>query len=263
MSCAVRSVAAAAAGGNGKIFIDGRHVAVICGGTGKDLLFLHGYMSCKESFYYNIDALKGEFAVTAPDFPGFGASAPLEGAWSVGDYCEWLKSFIGALNLERPHIIAHSFGARVAIKFAANYPNLLDRLIITGGAGIVKPRTRAYKRRVAAYRLVKKFAPRFAERHFGSEEYKKLSPVMRESYKKIVNEDLRNDAEKISAQTLLIYGKDDSVTPAEEEGRVFAAAIARSRLEIIGGGHFCFCENYQLFNQMTASFLRDDGGREQ
>lgn len=232
-------------------------------GRGETLLFLHGYCSKKESFYYSIEYFKENYRTVAPDFPGFGASSPLPAAWSVGDYCLWLQQFMYACGISGAHIVAHSFGARVAIKLAASRPELVKSLVITGGAGLVKPRTRAYKAKVALYRFTKKFAPRFAERHFGSEEYKKLSPVMRDSYKKIVNEDLRNDAEKISAQTLLIYGKDDSVTPAEEEGRVFAAAIARSRLELIGGGHFCFCENYQLFNQMTASFLQDDGGREQ
>ncbi|HBN13253.1 MAG TPA: alpha/beta hydrolase, partial [Clostridiales bacterium] len=44
---------------------------------------LHGYMSCKESFYYQIEYLSKSFKVTAPDLPGFGASAPLTAAWSV------------------------------------------------------------------------------------------------------------------------------------------------------------------------------------
>lgn len=247
--------------GEGSIFIDGRHVALVSAGEGKDVLFLHGYMSCKESFYYNIEDFKGSFRVTAPDFPGFGASAPLGGAWSVGDYCEWLKKFIYQAGLKRPHIVAHSFGARVAIKLAAGTPGLVDKLIITGGAGLVKPRTRAYKRRVAAYRFVKRFAPNFAENRFGSKEYRQLSPIMRESYKKIVNEDLRGDAAKIAARTLLIYGADDAVTPAAEEGRTFCQCIARSELKIIAGGHFCFCENYQEFNQTALAFLLDGGGR--
>lgn len=236
------------------------HVAVLRAGEGQDVLFLHGYMSCKESFYYNIAAFKEHFCVTAPDFPGFGASAPIPSAWSVGDYCAWLHKFIAACGLNKPHIVAHSFGARVAIKYAAAHPQSVGSLVITGGAGIVKPRTRAYKIKVAAYRAVKRFAPKFAEKNFGSAEYRKLSPVMRESYKKIVNEDLRADAAKVGARTLLIYGAEDTVTPPSEEGLAFRGAIARSRLKVMAGGHFCFSQNYREFNKMAVEFLT--GGRE-
>ncbi len=216
---------------------------------------LHGYMSCKESFYNNVPALAGRFCVTAPDFPGFGASSPVPGGWSVGDYAAWTEKFFAACGMSRAHVLAHSFGARVAIKLAATRPELVKSMLITGGAGIVKPRSRAYMRKVRAYRLAKKIAPRFAERAFGSEEYKQLSPVMRESYKKIVNEDLRADAARIGCPVLLVYGGDDCVTPPAEEGLAFASAMPHACLKIIGGGHFCFMDNCAAFNAAAAAFF--------
>ena len=177
------------------------------------MLFLHGYGSKKESFYYQTKFLSQFYRVTAPDFPCFGASEPAEEAWGVSEYAAWLENFIASARLNRPHIIAHSFGARVAIKFLSTHGALADKLIITGGAGLVKPRSPAYMRKVRAYRRVKKLFPKFAEKHYGSKEYKSLSPLMRESYKKIVNEDLRECAAKIKNPALLVYGKSDTVTP--------------------------------------------------
>lgn len=223
------------------------------------MLMLHGYMSCKESFFYSISYFSRFYRVTAPDFPGFGASSPIPAAWSVGDYAAWLKDFISAAGMKRPHVIAHSFGARVAIKLAAAYPQLFGRMVITGGAGVLKPRTRAYRRRVAAYRLVKKFAPRLAEKKFGSAEYKKLCPLMRESYKKIVNEDLLADAGKIQIPVLLVYGAEDTVTPAAEEGLAFARAMPHGRLAVIEGGHFAFSQNHNVFNSTAAHFFAGNG----
>lgn len=219
------------------------------------MLFLHGYMSAKECFYNNVPYFCGRYAVTAPDFPGFGGSSPLPAAWSVGDYASWLYEFMGACGIDGAYVVAHSFGARVAIKLAANFPQLVKKLVITGGAGIVKPRSRAYMRKVKAYRMVKRIAPAFAERHFGSEEYRALGGVMRESYKKIVNEDLRADAAAVSCPVLLIYGNEDTVTPAAEEGLLFAACMPHACLKIIGGGHFCFMCNYKIFNAEVAEFL--------
>lgn len=220
------------------------------------MLFLHGYGSKKESFYYQIKFLSEYFRVTAPDFPAFGASGSIDYPWSVGDYAAWLEEFILSAKLEKPHIIAHSFGARVAFKLLSEKPYLAERLVITGGAGLVKERSPQYMRRVKAYRRIKKLFPRYAERHFGSEEYRKLSPVMKESYKKIVNEDLRGCAAKIVNETLLVYGADDHVTPADEEGKIFNSLIEGSRLEIIAGGHFCFCDSAEAFNDLVLNFLK-------
>lgn len=218
---------------------------------------MHGYGSKKESFYYQIEFLSKYFKVTAPDFPGFGASAPIDSPWSVGDYAEWLLSFISALKLNCPHIMAHSFGARVAFKLLSKHHDVAGKLIITGGAGMVKPRSKQYLRRVNAYRRIKKLFPKFAERRFGSEEYRKLSPLMRESYKKIVNEDLQSAAANITNKTLLIYGANDTVTPPNEEGKTFNRLIYGSQFEEIDGGHFCFSENPDLFNQKISTFLSE------
>lgn len=220
------------------------------------MLFLHGYLSNKESFYYQLDFLaQNGYRVIAPDMPAFGQSSPLDTAWSVGDYARWLKDFMSAKGLDGCFVVAHSFGARVIFKLLAEEEELVKKLVITGGAGLVKPRSPAYMRQVKRYRRIKKLFPRYAEKHFGSEEYRTLSPLMKESYKLIVNEDLRGCAEKVKAPALLIYGASDTVTPPTEEGKIFHSLIAGSRLEIIEGGHFCFSENSEKFNGLLLEFL--------
>ena len=225
---------------------------------GEDVLLLHGYGSKKESFYYQINFLKNYFSVTAVDFPCFGASEHTEEAWGVKEYADWLLKFMNQTGLEAPHVLAHSFGARVALKLFSAENTRLNKLVLTGGAGLVKPRTPQYMRKIKRYRWVKRLFPKFAEKHFGSEEYKSLSPVMKQSFKKIVNEDLSGCALKITAPTLLIYGRDDTATPPLEEGQTFNALIRNSSLEVMEGGHFCFSEypkefNFKLFRFLTES----------
>lgn len=224
---------------------------------GEDVILLHGYGSKKESFYYQINFLKNYFRVTAVDFPCFGASECTDEAWGVGEYAGWLLKFMDAAGLNRPHVVAHSFGARVAFKLFSAEQGRLQKLVITGGAGLVKPRTPRYMRQITRYRRVKRFFPRFAEKHFGSEEYKSLSPLMKKSFKKIVNEDLKSCAAKISVPTYLLYGQDDTVTPPDEEGATFQSLILGSRLEVMEGGHFCFSEHPQEFNFKLFKFLTE------
>ncbi len=231
------------------------NVAYLRRGEGKDLVFLHGYLSCKESFYPQIGYFSRHFRVTAPDFPGFGKSDRLPAAWSVGDYADWLEGFFKEQGIVFPYVIAHSFGGRVALKCLAR--GLIDRAVLTGCAGIVKKRTMAYRIRVGGYRLVKRVAPRFAEAHFGSREYRSLSPLMRESYKKIVNEDLREEAGRIARPVLYLYGERDKETPLSS-GRILHECTAGSKLAVFKGcGHFAHLEEPLLFNLAAEEFLDD------
>lgn len=171
------------------------------------------------------------------------------------EYALWLKLFVYKNKLLNAHIVAHSFGARVAILALATNLVSCDKLLITGGAGIVKPRSTAYMRQVKRYKRIKKFFPKYANKHFGSEEYKKLSLGKREGYKKIVNRDLRKEAALISCPTLLVYGLQDGVTPACEEGACFASLMPNASLKTISGGHFCFSQHPDEFNALALNFF--------
>jgi pimeloyl-ACP methyl ester carboxylesterase len=236
-------------------------------------VFLHGYLSSKECFASQIEYFSKFFRVTAFDFIGFGKSAPLEEPFSVADYARWTGEVFRLLNVVRPHVVAHSFGCRVAVKMAAlgtengeengtengaedlkSRGQVFDKILLTGPAGVVLPRGAGYKIKVKTYRIFKKISPRFAERRFGSREYRSLSPVMRESYKKIVNEDLRADARKIENQTLIVEGKEDKTTP-QKEAELYLSCLKRGELKNIEGGHFAFAEYPVAFNLIAEEFF--------
>ena len=224
-------------------------------GSGKDLLLLHGYLATKESFYPQIQYFSRFYRVTALDFPGFGQAEELAEPYSVGDYADWLTGALKELEIEKPFVIAHSFGGRVAVKCLSR-GNLFGRAVLTGCAGIIPKRTLKYKLRVKTYRLVKKFAPRYAEKKFGSSEYRSLSPVMRESYKKIVNEDLREDAKKIAVPVLFIVGDQDTETPVKS-AEIYHACVKGSELKVMENcGHFAHLDNAMHFNLAAEEFFK-------
>ena len=218
------------------------------------MVFLHGYLSSKEAFTAQINYFSRFFRVTAIDFIGFGKSAPLSQPFSVDDYAVWTEEVLRLLGVEKPHVIAHSFGCRVAVKMSARAPDCFDKILLTGAAGVILKRTFRYRIKVKTYRLVRKLAPRFAEKRFGSKEYRTLSPVMRESYKKIVNEDLRGCAEKIENEVLLVQGKEDTTTP-KKEAEAYLACMKRGRLVMMDGGHFAFAEHPLAFNLIAEEFF--------
>ena len=223
-------------------------------GKGKDLVFLHGYLSSKEAFTAQIGYFSKFFRVTAIDFVGFGGSKPLTEPYSVDDYATWAEEVLRLLGVEKPHVIAHSFGCRVAVKIASRSPERFDKILLTGAAGVVLKRGFHYHLKVKTYRLVRRFAPRFAEKRFGSAEYRILSPIMRESYKKIVNEDLRDCAKRIENEVLLVPGEGDTTTP-KREAEAYLACLQRGRLVMMDGGHFAFAEHPLAFNLIAEGFF--------
>lgn len=177
--------------------------------------------------------------------------------WGVGEYASETLEFFSRAGIKNPYIIAHSFGARVAIKAAGEFDAPFRKVILTGAAGLILNRGFSYRVKVKTYRAVKRLFPAYAERHFGSEEYKNLSPVMRESYKKIVNEDLRETAKKVKMPILLIYGEKDDVTPVKA-GEIYASLMPDARLEIISSaGHFAFLDDAVSFRQIAEEFLEE------
>ena len=219
-------------------------------------MLLHGFLSSKEAFTAQIAYFSRFYRVTAFDFVGQGKSAPLAEAYSVDDYAAWTEEVLTLLDVRSPLIIAHSFGCRVAIKMAKRGLVLPPKMVLTGPAGVVLPRGVRYRWRVRAYRFVKRFAPRFAERRFGSREYRALPPMMKESYKKIVNEDLRKDAACILAEVLIIEGREDRVTPLNE-AEAYLAVMKRAKITLMDGGHFAFAEHPLAFNLLVEEFLQD------
>ncbi len=221
------------------------------------MVFLHGYLSSKEAFAAQTAYFAKYYRVTALDFLGQGQSGELKTAFSVADYAEWTAGALAELGVRSPVVVAHSFGCRVVVKMAALGLISPTKIVLTGPAGVVLPRGAIYRVKVGAYRLVRRIAPRFAETHFGSKEYRTLSPVMRESYKKIVNEDLRGDAAKIACPVLILEGREDGVTPMRE-AEAYLKVMQKARLSVMDGGHFAFAEHPLAFNILVEEFLQDD-----
>ena len=182
-----------------------------------------------------------------------GKSAPPDAAWSVGDYAAHTKRLLAALGIVRPRVVAHSFGGRVALKLLAE--DGFSRALLTGCAGVVPKRGFSYRVRVGTYRLCRRLFPRFAERHFGSAEYRSLPPLQRESFKKIVNEDLTPLLPLVRVPTLYVFGEKDEQTPLYMARRLQAETPASALVCMRGCTHFCFFEQPDAFNEIAREFL--------
>lgn len=244
------------------------------GSVGRGALLLHGWMCSAQLMESVANLLSPKMRVAAIDFPGHGkcgAAMPPPEPWGVPEYMEMTAEVIRKLGLAPCDIVAHSFGARVAILLAATYPELVGRMILTGAAGIKKPQTggasmkqRLYKGLRGAVNLADKThlfgslpdkGREALVQRFGSTDYKALSPEMRKTFVKVISLDLTDRLERIKAPTLLYWGAQDTETPLWM-ARVMEEKIPDAGLVIEeGAGHFAYLEHNTKFLRIVNSFL--------
>ena len=191
----------------------------------------------------------------APDLKGFGENADMEYPYSLSDYVAEVEEYIKANKLVKPHVIAHSFGARVALKAAAKDKGLFDKIVLTGAAGLKPKRKAGYYLKKGVFKTLKLILPKEKLSRFYSCDYNALSPVMKESFVKIVNEYLDDLLPKIENRTLIVFGENDYETPLYMAKRLYKG-ISGSELKVIkDAGHFAFIDKPFRFNMEVREFL--------
>ena len=233
-------------------------------GEGKDVLCLVGWGQDSQMFQPTADHLADRFRVTVVDYPGFGQSESMHEAWDVDGYVQWLDALLKVLDVKDPIIIAHSFGARLAIKYQLTRP--VQKLILTGAAGIRPKRSLDTVLRIYSFKVLKQifklpFLVKYQEplrKLFGSEDYKAISGVLRASFVKIVNEDLTPYLKHIEVPTLLIWGNQDDATPLWM-GKKMEKEIKDAGLVIFeNDGHYAYWNQLSRFHAIVSVFLEED-----
>ena len=251
-----------------RIEIGGISINYECIGSGAPVLLLHGWGADIAAMMpiANEVARLGKMAVCV-DFPGFGKSDLPPAAWGVREYADTTKALIDKLGIRGCDLVCHSFGGRVTIMLAAEDETLFKRLVLVDAAGIRPKRTIKYYIKTYSYKLAKRLVRiKLVNKAFrldvkiksaGSDEYKSLSGVMRETFVKVVNLDLTDKLDKIKNETLLIWGENDTATPLYM-GRLMEKKIERAGLAVIeNAGHFSYADDYPRFCSILDIMLMD------
>jgi len=202
------------------------------------VLILHGWGSRSDNWQEvgELLAQKG-IKVIIPDLPGFGNSDKPIIAWNLDDYCDFVEEFVRALNLNKFYLLGHSFGGEIAVKYSLRFSEKIDRLFLIDASCI---RTRNLKKKLL-YIISKIFRifsfSSFLRKAFyrfvvGKSDYLSVEGVMRDTYLKIIAEDLSGVLSKVDAPTVIIWGEKDDITPLND-ARIISQRIKNSKLEII------------------------------
>jgi pimeloyl-ACP methyl ester carboxylesterase len=122
----------------GELSLHGRRVSYLAAGhEGPVLVLVHGLGGSAAAWRPVMGLLGRAARVIAPDLLGHGGSAaPASGDYSPAGHATWLRDLLRKLDLDEVTVVGHSFGGGVAMQFAYQYPERVQRLVLVASGGL-------------------------------------------------------------------------------------------------------------------------------
>ena len=241
------------------------------GGQGEPLVVIHGGGGGAEEWLQSMTQLCEHHRIYVPDLPGFGRSQPMDGDYGISEFVEFLEGFTHSLGLKRFHLVGHSVGGGIALRYALKFPHKIGKLVLVSsmclGRGIalwVRFLSSSVFFRslgIAAVAILKAvkwllnlvYAPfNFvnplpqAKLNLG-----KTVTTFKEQTTVLVNQ-----LSELMMPTLVVWGANDGIVPVSQ---AYAAArlIPDCQLRVFEGcGHAVYRERVKEFSHLLTTFLR-------
>lgn len=118
--------------------IHGYRRAFRIAGSGPALLLIHGIGDNSMAWQPVHSQLARRFTVIAPDLLGHGQSDKPRADYSVAAYANGMRDLLSVLDIDQATVIGHSLGGGVAMQFAYQFPQMVERLVLVGAGGVTK-----------------------------------------------------------------------------------------------------------------------------
>jgi pimeloyl-ACP methyl ester carboxylesterase len=106
------------------------------GDRGPLVLLVHGITGCAATWDPVTERLARDHRVLVPDLLGHGDSAKPRGDYSLGAHAAGLRDLLIALGEERATIVGHSLGGGIAMQFAYQFAQRVERLALVSSGGL-------------------------------------------------------------------------------------------------------------------------------
>jgi pimeloyl-ACP methyl ester carboxylesterase len=259
----------------------GARIRFVEAGAGPPLLLVHDFAVHRSVWEASTKALARSFRIVAPDLPGFGASEkpdPQKYAYGWDAFAGSLFDLVAALGLGRVNVCGQGMGGGIALSLAASHPALVQRLVLAS-AVVFPPQEHALERagrtpllgallwrqamsqalfRAYVETTVYSGAKRLPDGRAADVFAAFNSPAARQAahatlVAKADTRPLVARLPRVTAETLVLWGRDDAVAPIEH-GRRLAREL-RGRFEVLECGRCLPEEAPETFAAAVTSFL--------
>ena len=186
---------------------------------------------------------------------------------NLGGLVDYVQEFLEALSVSRCVLGGNSMGGQLAVHFTAKYPELIERLVLSGtsgitevdlGSSIVRRQDRAYLK----VRIAKSFYnPELCTESLLDEVIEIINNrenVMRliRFARSVQRDRIGEILSLIQIPTLVIWGREDMITPVRV-AHTLRDGIRESQLHVIDRcGHAPMMEHPEVFNRLVHEFIR-------
>ena len=244
-------------------------------GSGPPVVFFHGAFGLQWDPF--LDRLAESHTVYAPEHPGTTPGAPdsIKPIDTLWDLVLYYYELLDELGLDSPAIVGHSFGGMVAAEVAATNPRRVSKLVLIDPVGLWRDDTPVVNWMMTAQDKLARLL--YADTNNPIAQMMsaatKFTPEQRQAMMDlqiqmmwslactgkfvwpIPDKGLKKRIHRISAPTLIVWGKQDGIVPpvyAQE----FADRIAGSRVELIdAAAHLPQVEQMDKVAKIVGEFL--------
>jgi len=220
-----------------------------------------------------IPQLESDYHIIALDLPGFGESDPTSLQLAPQRYAQLLKWLIPQFSQQKVTVIGHSMGGAISLRFASEFPGMVERLIMVNTAGVLHRSVfvRHMTQMPDRYEWLAKYQQRFnfvdstvskvnrlinrvsgsmlsqldklpdptlvlMQNKFAQKYVYKDRPTLN-AVIGLISEDFSQAIDKLSVPTHIIWGENDRVAPLRT-GELLQFHIDNAELNVIqGAGH--------------------------
>ncbi len=220
------------------------------------VILIHGLSGSVDDWKNTFPALAADFHVLAFDLPGFGKSDKGSQEYSPTRYARLAHFLADRYFQDKPyHIVGHSMGGAIALRFASQRPARFQRLVLIDAAGILHPlviskfQAGSMLERTSGVPQTRGFAERLSGKILEQMDRLPISPVdiagseagrdyllgggpTKIAALGLAGEDFSAAIPAVTEPTLILWGENDLVVPLRT-GKVLAARMPHARLQTI------------------------------
>jgi len=233
-------------------------------GTGEPLMLLHGLFGALSNFSDLIEKFRHTHKVVVPLLPLFDLDLLHT---SVNGLAKHVQQFIDHKGYDQIHLLGNSLGGHVGLVYILKHPEKIKTLTLTGSSGLFENAMGDSYPKRGDYEYIKAktaatfYDPAVATKELVDEVFEitnsriKVIKIIALA-KSAIRHNLGEELVQIKVPTLLIWGKNDNVTPPFV-GEEFHKLITNSELAFIDKcGHAPMMEVPNEFNDILEKFLK-------
>lgn len=244
---------------------EGRFKYVETEGGEENLMLLHGLFGALSNFEGILDHFSAKFNVVVPILPIF--ELPIR-KLSVTGLVDYVADFVDHKGFDHVHVLGNSLGGHIALLYVLARPEKVRSVILTGSSGLFESAMGTSFPKRGDYEFVRKktqgtfYDPEVASKELVDEVYETINDRNKAirvvaTAKSAVRHNLSDKLHQVKAPTLLVWGKQDQITPAFV-GEKFEELIENSKLVFIDKcGHAPMMERPEEFNRLLEDFLQE------